>query len=61
MVIKTLLYFISMETNNNRYIHGAQNTSHYLALDPSFKNPADDTETNGLKLTIDTWNSQFKR
>ncbi|KAJ7069744.1 hypothetical protein C8F01DRAFT_1327194 [Mycena amicta] len=46
------------------YIHGAQNTSHYLALDPSFKNPADTTENNGLRMTIDTtatWNSQFER
>ncbi|KAJ7935711.1 carbohydrate-binding module family 1 protein [Mycena leptocephala] len=46
------------------YIHGAQNTSHYLALSPSFKNPADAAETNGLKLSIDTtstWNSQFER
>ncbi|KAJ7863035.1 carbohydrate-binding module family 1 protein, partial [Mycena olivaceomarginata] len=46
------------------YIHGTQNTSHYLALSPSFKNPADTSETNGLKLTIDTtstWNSQFER
>jgi hypothetical protein len=35
-----------------------------LALSPSFKNPADTSETNGLKLTIDTtstWNSQFER
>ncbi|EIW81051.1 hypothetical protein CONPUDRAFT_104186 [Coniophora puteana RWD-64-598 SS2] len=46
------------------YIHGSQNTSHYLALDPSYKNPADTSETHGLKLTIDstsTWNSQFER
>ncbi|KAJ7259496.1 carbohydrate-binding module family 1 protein [Mycena haematopus] len=46
------------------YIHGSQNTSHYLALDPSYKNPADTSETNGLKLTVDstsTWNSQFER
>ncbi|CAK5284160.1 unnamed protein product [Mycena citricolor] len=46
------------------YIHGTQNTSHYLALDPSFKNPADTSETNGLRMTIDpnaTWNSQMER
>ncbi|KAJ7459912.1 hypothetical protein FB451DRAFT_565400 [Mycena latifolia] len=46
------------------YIHGTQNTSHYLALDPSFKNPADTSETNGIRMTIDTtatWNSQFER
>ncbi|KAI0697897.1 hypothetical protein BC835DRAFT_727559 [Cytidiella melzeri] len=46
------------------YIHGTEPTSHYLALDPSYKNPADTAETNGLKMTIDTtatWNSQMER
>jgi len=46
------------------YIHGLGNTSEYLALDPSYKNPADTSETNGLQITIDTtstWNSQFER
>ncbi|KAJ6477372.1 carbohydrate-binding module family 1 protein [Mycena vitilis] len=46
------------------YIHGAQNTSEYLGLSPSFKNPADSAETNGLRLTVDatsTWNSVFQR
>ncbi|KAF7288520.1 Carbohydrate-binding module family 1 protein [Mycena chlorophos] len=46
------------------YIHGAENTSYYLALDPSFKNPADTNETHGLRVRIDTtstWNSQFER
>ncbi|ETW81699.1 carbohydrate-binding module family 1 protein [Heterobasidion irregulare TC 32-1] len=46
------------------YIHGTQPTSHYLALDPSYKNPADTAETNGLRVTIDstaTWNSQMER
>ncbi|KAJ7078628.1 hypothetical protein C8R43DRAFT_1053317 [Mycena crocata] len=46
------------------YIHGTQPSSHYLALDPSFKNPADTSETNGLRMTIDPtamWNSQFER
>ncbi|OBZ71411.1 hypothetical protein A0H81_08779, partial [Grifola frondosa] len=46
------------------YIHGTEPTSHYLALDPSYKNPADTAETNGLKLTIDstaTWNSNMER
>ncbi|KAF5382777.1 hypothetical protein D9615_002911 [Tricholomella constricta] len=46
------------------YIHGSQPTSRYLALAPSYKNPAITTETNGLKLSIDstsTWNSQFER
>ncbi|KZP31511.1 carbohydrate-binding module family 1 protein [Athelia psychrophila] len=43
------------------YIHGSQATSHYLALDPSYKNPADTAETNGIKITIDgtaLWNGQ---
>ncbi|KAK7048412.1 carbohydrate-binding module family 1 protein [Favolaschia claudopus] len=46
------------------YIHGSQNTSQYLGLSPSFKNPADTSETNGLRLTVDatsTWNAQFER
>lgn len=47
-----------------QYIHGTQPTSHYLALASSYKNPAITTETNGLKMTIDstaTWNSQMER
>ncbi|KAG6840981.1 hypothetical protein C0991_002871 [Blastosporella zonata] len=43
------------------YIHGSQPTSHYLALDPSYKNPADTAETHGIKMTIDNtanWNGQ---
>ncbi|KAH0586244.1 hypothetical protein H2248_007496 [Termitomyces sp. 'cryptogamus'] len=43
------------------YIHGSQATSHYLALDPSYKNPVDTAESHGLKLTIDStsnWNGQ---
>ncbi|KAI0775527.1 hypothetical protein BD413DRAFT_277411 [Trametes elegans] len=46
------------------YIHGSQPTSHYLALDPAFKNPADTAETHGLRVTIDstaTWNSNMER
>ncbi|KAJ7175916.1 hypothetical protein C8R46DRAFT_1249948, partial [Mycena filopes] len=46
------------------YIHGNQSTSRYLGLDSSFKNPADTSETHGLRMTIDTtsqWNSQFER
>lgn len=31
-----------------KYIHGSEGTSHYLALDPSYKNPADTSETQGL-------------
>lgn len=48
----------------SQYIHGSQPTSHYLALDPAYKNPADTAETHGLKVTIDsgaTWNSQMER
>lgn len=44
-----------------KYIHGSQPTSHYLALSPSYKNPADTSETNGIKMTIDstaTWSGQ---
>ncbi|KAI0755184.1 hypothetical protein C8Q80DRAFT_1266672 [Daedaleopsis nitida] len=46
------------------YIHGSQPTSHYLALDPAYKNPAMTAETHGLKMTIDstaTWNSNMER
>ncbi|RPD54645.1 hypothetical protein L226DRAFT_487992 [Lentinus tigrinus ALCF2SS1-7] len=46
------------------YIHGSQPTSHYLALDPAYKNPADTDETHGLRMTIDstaTWNSNMER
>ncbi|KAF9533167.1 hypothetical protein CPB83DRAFT_867135 [Crepidotus variabilis] len=46
------------------YIHGSQATSHYLALDTSYKNPAISSESHGLKMTIDsgaTWNSQMER
>ncbi|KAJ3811866.1 hypothetical protein F5876DRAFT_38639 [Lentinula aff. lateritia] len=46
------------------YIHGTEPTSHYLALDPSYKNPADTAEVNGLMVTIDStaeWNSDMER
>ncbi|KAI0366925.1 hypothetical protein BV20DRAFT_1055255 [Pilatotrama ljubarskyi] len=46
------------------YIHGSQPTSHYLALDPAYKNPADTSEVHGLRVTIDstaTWNSNMER
>ena len=45
---------------HTKYIHGSGDTSAYLNLDPSFKNPAS-SETNGLKVTIDgtaIWNGQ---
>ncbi|KAG8935101.1 hypothetical protein FRC02_008673 [Tulasnella sp. 418] len=43
------------------YIHGSSATSNYLALSPSYKNPAITRESKGLKLTIDStshWNGQ---
>jgi hypothetical protein len=43
------------------YIHGSQPTSHYLAVDPSYKNPAITKEARGIKMTIDSgalWNGQ---
>ncbi|KAK7469296.1 hypothetical protein VKT23_003780 [Stygiomarasmius scandens] len=46
------------------YIHGTDPTSDYLALSPSFKNPAMSSEKNGLKVTLSstaTWNSQMER
>ncbi|KAJ3516702.1 hypothetical protein NLJ89_g954 [Agrocybe chaxingu] len=46
------------------YIHGSNPTSRYLALDPSYKNPAHTNEKHGLKMTIDstaTWNSNMER
>lgn len=42
------------------YIHGSGPTSDYLALSPSYKNPADTSETNGVQYTLDSsavWNS----
>ncbi|KAI0036450.1 hypothetical protein K488DRAFT_14634, partial [Vararia minispora EC-137] len=46
--------------NYQWYIHGSGLTSEYLALDPSYKNPAS-SETHGLRVTIDGtshWNGQ---
>ncbi|KAF9046609.1 hypothetical protein BJ165DRAFT_1527688 [Panaeolus papilionaceus] len=46
------------------YIHGSGATSKYMALDSSYKNPAQTNEKHGLKMTIDTtatWNSQMER
>ncbi|KZS92183.1 hypothetical protein SISNIDRAFT_413319 [Sistotremastrum niveocremeum HHB9708] len=43
------------------YIHGPGATSEYLAVDPSYKNPADTTDAQGIKITIDGtsfWNGQ---
>ena len=58
------LYCEGLKLTYEQYIHGSQPTSHYLALDPAFKNPADTTETHGLRMTIDstaTWNSNMER
>lgn len=39
-------------TTLNRYIHGSGATSEYLALSPSYKNPADTTDAQGIKITL---------
>ncbi|KAG9086558.1 hypothetical protein FRC06_003027, partial [Ceratobasidium sp. 370] len=46
------------------YIHGSGPPSDYLALSPSYKNPAITRESKGLKMSISptaTWNSQMER
>ncbi|KAG8860821.1 hypothetical protein FRB96_003554 [Tulasnella sp. 330] len=43
------------------YIHGPGATSEYLAVSPSYKNPADTSDAQGIKITIDGtsfWNGQ---
>ncbi|EJC98099.1 uncharacterized protein FOMMEDRAFT_97385 [Fomitiporia mediterranea MF3/22] len=43
------------------YIHGSGATTEYLELSPSFKNPADTSDAQGIKITIDGtafWNGQ---
>jgi len=43
------------------YIHGPGATSEYLALSSSYKNPADTSDAQGIKITIDGtsfWNGQ---
>ncbi|KAF5314407.1 hypothetical protein D9619_011819 [Psilocybe cf. subviscida] len=43
------------------YIHGSGSTSTYLGVSSSFKNPADTTDAQGLRTTIDGtafWNGQ---
>lgn len=61
-----LLIFLDIHLQNVgiQYIHGTQPSSYYLALDPSYKNPADTAETNGLRMLMDTtatWNSGMRR
>jgi hypothetical protein len=46
------------------YIHGSGAIGSYLALDSSYKNPADSGSASGLKLTLDStsyWNGQNMR
>ncbi|KAH2114291.1 hypothetical protein KXW75_005444 [Aspergillus fumigatus] len=43
------------------YIHGSGKTSEYLGLSPDFKNPADTSDAQGVRITIDGtsfWNGQ---
>ncbi|ESK85580.1 carbohydrate-binding module family 1 protein [Moniliophthora roreri MCA 2997] len=43
------------------YIHGSEETAHYLDVSPDYKNPALTSEERGLRSTIDsgaTWNGQ---
>ncbi|TVY88593.1 hypothetical protein LAWI1_G004238, partial [Lachnellula willkommii] len=46
------------------YIHGSENATSYVNLDPAFKNPADTVSTQGVKITLDStsyWNGQTMR
>jgi len=46
------------------YIHGSGTTAKYVNLSPDFKNPADTTTKQGVKLTLDStafWNGQTMR
>ncbi|PLB51045.1 hypothetical protein P170DRAFT_355312 [Aspergillus steynii IBT 23096] len=43
------------------YIHGSEETSHYLELSSEFKNPADKADAKGIRISIDdtaSWNGQ---
>jgi hypothetical protein len=43
------------------YIHGSASTDKYLGLSPDHKNPADTSEAQGIRITIDGtsfWNGQ---
>ena len=43
------------------YIHGSGNLTEYVNLAPSYKNPADTSSSEGVKITIDntsSWNGQ---
>ena len=46
------------------YIHGSGPTTDYVELSPDYKNPADESSTKGVKLTLDStafWNGQNMR
>ncbi|KAF3929671.1 hypothetical protein AA313_de0202504 [Arthrobotrys entomopaga] len=46
------------------YIHGSGSVTEYVNLSPSYKNPADSTSNQGVKITIDNtsyWNGQQMR
>lgn len=46
------------------YIHGSETVDKYIALSPSFKNPADTSSKQGAKFTLDStayWNGQTMR
>lgn len=46
------------------YIHGTGPTTEYVNLSPSYKNPADTSSAQGVKITIDStakWNSDMWR
>jgi len=63
---QTVAYFDDWSWSNQIapwqwYIHGSGATSEYLGLSPSFKNPADTSDAQGLRTTIDGtafWNGQ---
>jgi hypothetical protein len=46
------------------YIHGSEPVTSYVALSPSYKNPADGGSNQGAKITLDStsyWNGQTMR
>ncbi|KAK7735277.1 hypothetical protein SLS53_007668 [Cytospora paraplurivora] len=46
------------------YIHGSGNVTEYVNLSPSYKNPADSSSKQGVKITLDStsyWNGQTMR
>jgi len=46
------------------YIHGSENVTSYVNLNPSYKNPADSGSAQGVKITLDStsyWSGQTMR